>query len=163
MREWFEKLAPREQWMVGAAAVLVLAMLYYLIVWEPLSKASQRLDADLLASQQLVSQMQQTRAEVASLGGSRAAAVQPSNRSLLSVVDSSGKRSGVAKNIKRIQPEGQSKVRLWLEDAPFEPLLAWLKQLESNQGIVLGNGSLDRDDRAGTVQARLTLTRQGGS
>ncbi|MGJ8669433.1 MAG: type II secretion system protein GspM [Oceanococcus sp.] len=157
MREWFSNLAPREQWMVGAAAVVLVLMIYFLMVWEPLSKTSARLDQDIVNARELVIYMQKARKDVAQLGGS--AARKPSNngRSLLAQVDSSGKRSGVANHIKRIQPEGQNQVRLWLEDAPFEALMNWLNQLQQKQGIVLENGSLDRDDKTGTVKARLTL------
>ncbi len=161
MREWFNSLAPREQWMVGAAAVVAGVMLYFLLVWEPLSKSSQRLDADLVDAGDLLVYLQQVRAEVQQLGGSRPVAQASSGRSLLAEVDSSSKRSGLGPHIKRIQPEGQTSVRLWLEDAPFEPLAAWLHQLQSRQGIVLDAGSLDRDAKAGTVKARLTLKRSG--
>lgn len=158
MREWFNQLAPREQWMVGSAAVVVGIMLYFLVVWEPLSKDAKRLNSDLGDARDLVVYMQQVRAEVAQLGG-RSSAPQRSGRSLLAEVDSSGKRSGISQYVKRIQPDGQTRVRLWLEDAPFEPLTAWLYKLQSQQGITLENGSLDRDSKNGTVKARLTLTR----
>ena len=159
MREWFDNLAPREQWMVSAAGIVLAIMLYFLMVWEPLSKSSQRLDNDIADARDLLVYLQKARVEVRQLGGAAAGPARSSGRSLLAEVDSSGKRSGVAKHIKRIQPEGQTRVRLWLEDAPFEALITWLNQLQQQQGIQVENGSLDRDKKQGTVKVRLTLMR----
>lgn len=161
MRQWFDNLAPREQWMVGAAAVILALMLYFLLLWEPLLKQSQRLDKDLSQARDLVAYMHQVEAEAKTLGGQSRGAPRSSGRSLLAEVDSSSKRSGLGPSIKRIQPEDQTRVRLWLEDARFEVLMNWLYQLQSAQGIVLENGSFDRDSNAGTVKARLTLIRSG--
>lgn len=161
MRQWFDNLAPREQWMVGAAAVILTLMLYFLLLWEPLLKQSQRLDDDLSQARELVAYMHQVEVEAKALGGQSRGAPRSSGRSLLAEVDSSSKRSGLGPSIKRIQPEDQTRVRLWLEDARFEVLMNWLYQLQSAQGIVLENGSFDRDNKAGTVKARLTLIRSG--
>lgn len=161
MREWFQELAPREQLMVSIAGVVAAAMLFFLLVWEPLLEESSRLDTDILDARELVLFMQQASAEAKSLGGGARRAPQANRRSLLSEVDSSSKRSGMESSITRIQPEEQTRVRLWIEDARFDTLMAWLHQLQNRQGIVLENGSLDRDDKAGTVKARLTLMRAG--
>lgn len=161
MREWFDNLAPRERWIVSAGAIVFVLMMYFLMIWDPLSQKSVRLHADLDEARELVTFMQSTRQQVAQLGGNSAGASRASGRSLLSDVDSSSKRSGLGDKIKRIQPEGQTSVRLWIEGVSFEQLLTWMNQLQSQMGIVLSDGSLDRDDLAGTVKARLTLVRGG--
>ncbi|ORE86243.1 General secretion pathway M protein [Oceanococcus atlanticus] len=161
MREWFDNLAPRERWIVSAGGVVFALMMYFLLVWDPLSQKAARLHNDLADARDLVSFMQSTRQQVAQLGGQNAGAPQSSGRSLLSDVDSSSKRNGLGDKIKRIQPEGQTSVRVWIEGVPFEQLLRWMDQLQNQLGIVLSDGSLDRDDIAGTVKARLTLVRGG--
>lgn len=161
MREWFDNLAPRERWIVSAGGVVFALMMYFLLVWDPLSQKAARLHNDLADARDLVSFMQSTRQQVAQLGGQNAGAPQSSGRSLLADVDSSSKRNGLGDKIKRIQPEGQTSVRVWIEGVPFEQLLRWMDQLQNQLGIVLSDGSLDRDDIAGTVKARLTLVRGG--
>lgn len=161
MREWFDNLAPRERWIVSAGGVMFALMMYFLLVWDPLSQKAARLHNDLADARDLVSFMQSTRQQVAQLGGQSASAPRSSGRSLLADVDSSSKRNGLGDKIKRIQPEGQTSVRVWIEGVPFEQLLRWMDQLQNQLGIVLSDGSLDRDDIAGTVKARLTLVRGG--
>lgn len=160
MREWFESLEMREQLIVGAGTVVVALMLLWLMVWDPMARRSSQLDQSIAEHRELVAYLRNVTAEARALSAQRPAAGNR-NRSLLSTVDSSSKQAGLGAHIKRIQPEGQTSVRLWIEDAPFEELARWLAQLETRNGITLDNGSLDQDERAGTVKARLTLVRSG--
>jgi general secretion pathway protein M len=159
MREWYESLVPREQLMVGFGAVLAILMFYFLIFWEPLSQTRKALVADVAQQRELAVFMQQAEQEARQYAGSGAAIPADNNRSLLAIVDSSGKQAGMGPFIKRIQPEGETTVRLWIEDAPFEKLTAWLYQLQIQQGVNVDNGSLDRDSKVGVIKARLTVTR----
>lgn len=160
MREWYENLAQRERWIVTGGALVLALMMYFLLVWDPLSQKAARLNGDIENARELVIFMQSTRQQVAKLGGRNAtASTANSGRSLLSDVDSSSKRNGLGDKIKRIQPEGQTSVRLWIEGVSFDQLVNWMNQLQSQMGIVLSDGSLDKDDVAGTVKARLTLIR----
>ncbi len=159
MREWFDNLEQREQLIVGAGAVLAALLFYWLLIWEPMARHAAELRAGMAESRELIAYLQEAEVEARRLGRNRPAAA--SGRSLLSTVDSSSKKAGLSEYIKRIQPEGQDSVRLWIENAPFEPLANWLLQLQSQHGVILDNGSLDRADRAGAVKARLTLKGNG--
>ncbi len=161
MREWFDNLEQREQLIVGAGAVLAALLFYWLLIWEPMARHAAELRAGMAESRELIAYLQEAEVEARRLGRNRPAAASGSGRSLLSTVDSSSKKAGLSEYIKRIQPEGQDSVRLWIENAPFEPLANWLLQLQSQHGVILDNGSLDRADRAGAVKARLTLKGNG--
>ena len=159
MREWYESLELREKWLVGAGAVFLGLMLYFLMIWEPLSQQSTRLEQEVQSSRELARFMQQAEQEVRQYGGQRRQAGGSSNRSLLAVVDTTGKQSGLGEAIKRIQPEGDTTVRLWLEGAAFEELVRWLNTLKQQHGVKLASGNIDRDERTGSVKARLSLER----
>lgn len=159
MREWFNNLEQREQLIVGAGAVVAALLIYWLLIWEPMARHAAELRAGMAESRELIAYLQEAEVEARRLGRNRPAAA--SGRSLLSTVDSSSKKAGLSEYIKRIQPEGQDSVRLWIENAPFEPLANWLLQLQTQHGVILDNGSLDRADRAGAVKARLTLKGNG--
>lgn len=60
-------------------------------------------------------------------------------------------------DIKRFQPEGDTGLRLWLEQAEFDQLMRWLAALEKQQ-LVIEQLDVDRvKDRAGLVDVRLLL------
>lgn len=161
MREWFDNLEQREQLIVGVGAVVAALLFYWLLIWEPMARKAVELQAGIAENRELIAYLQEAEVEARRLGASRPASARASGRSLLSTVDSSSKQAGLGEYIKRIQPEGQDSVRLWIENAPFDPLANWLLQLQRQYGVILDNGSLDRADRAGAVKARLTLKGQG--
>ncbi len=160
MRDWIENLNPRERTIVFAGGLLSIVLVYWLGVLEPATKKAESLQRGLGEQREVQMFLEQAAAEVqqyrrspeASAGGNR-------NRSLLALVDSSSKQSGINAYIKRIQPDGQTSVRLWIEDAPFDKLMQWVHQLESSQGVRTENAVIDRQDREGTVKARLTMER----
>jgi general secretion pathway protein M len=83
------------------------------------------------------------------------------DRSLLARVDEGLREAGLSGVLARIEPEGDRRVRLWLEDAPFDGLIAWLERASVEQGVRLIDASVDRDMAPGLVSVRLTLE-QGG-
>ncbi|MDN5862836.1 MAG: type II secretion system protein M, partial [Salinisphaera sp.] len=82
--------------------------------------------------------------------------------SLLAVVDQTSRDAGLSAALQRIQPQGQDKATVTLDDAGFDKLLRWLRTLEQSYGIVVQALSVTREDKPGTVQARLTLQRSSG-
>lgn len=159
MRDWYEKLEPRERVIVIAGAVVSALLFYFLVIWEPASARSERLRSDTQDIRELAEFLERAAVEAGQYGNVGQTAGGQRNRSLLAVVDGSAKQQGLNEWIKRIQPEGQTEVRLWIEGAPFEQLAMWLHQLDTRESIRVEDGSLDRDRKAGTVKARLTLKR----
>ncbi len=63
--------------------------------------------------------------------------------------------------MKRIEPEGQNSVRVWLEQAAFDDVIQWLQNLKRDYGIHTADIVIERQAAAGRVNARLTL--EGGA
>lgn len=88
--------------------------------------------------------------------------VQPKQRSSsqqspLTFVTQSAKQHQLS--LKRVQPEGSNKLRLWLESAPMNKSLNWLKSL-SQGGLVIDDISIERQGQAGMANIRATLVSQ---
>ena len=79
-----------------------------------------------------------------------------SNRSLLTLVTETAKSSGLS--LKRVQPEGSDRIRLWLEAAPFNQMIIAIDKLQSLHNLKIDELSMDRKD-SGKVDARATLSR----
>lgn len=157
-RAWWSALAERERRVLGAGTLVLGLVLLYLLVWEPLAGARREreralADARALATllESLALEMQQNRGT----GGPTAGAGQ----SLLAVVDQSRRASALTKPPSRLQPEGDTTVRIWLEDVPFDALLRWLNDLQNRYGVRVDNADIERESGPGLVNARLTLTR----
>ncbi len=86
-------------------------------------------------------------------------AKQPANsqQSPLTFVTQSAKQHQLS--LKRVQPEGSNKLRLWLESAPMDKSLNWLKSL-SQGGLVIDDISIEKQGQAGMANIRATLVNQ---
>lgn len=161
MKRWLAQLAPndRRALLFGAAALAVLVA--YLLVWAPLNARLQQLRATVREEQSLAQWMQQAARDVAQLRGA-AVGVAPvaDEQSLLAVVDQSAKNGNLGTAMKRVEPEGQDSVRVWLEQASFDDLVRWLDALQHQHGVRVANVVIERQDTPGTVNARVAL--QGG-
>jgi general secretion pathway protein M len=80
---------------------------------------------------------------------------EATGQSLLSSVSKSARSIGINPN--RLQPEGSDAVSVWFDAVAFSKLMLWLERLESGQGIVVQQITIDRRDLPGQVSARLVL------
>lgn len=162
MKAWFAGLAPRERAMVIAAAVVAALGLGYLALWEPLAGGVVRLEHSVQAQRELKQWMQQSAAEVHRLRGvGGAAGPSPGGepRSLLAIADQTVREANLGPSVRRIQPEGQTLVRVVLEQASFDDMMIWLGTLQRSYGVSVADLAVDRQEQAGRVGARITLKR----
>jgi general secretion pathway protein M len=158
LRQRYLALNLRERLLVGAAGATVIAALLFLLVWEPLHDGVKRLREDVATTQALVAELAEARSLVLS-GRGGIGVIQGQGRSLLSIVDQTGKENGLAATITRMQPEGDTTVRVWLEQADFAALVRWLAALENNYGVAVTEAAIDRESQPGLVRVRLGLVR----
>ena len=154
----WNQLQPRERLVLGLGGVALLLIILYAGLWQPLHQ-QQATAETRLQEQRLLAQDLERAAVLARNSGSRAGAPSSSNQSLITVVDQSLKASQLSKPDLRIQEDGASRVRVWLEDVSFDALAGWTATLQQRHGISISTADLDRTSGAGLVNARLTLER----
>ncbi|MDT8388602.1 MAG: type II secretion system protein GspM [Thiogranum sp.] len=162
MKEWFLGLDARERKLVaGGAAVLVLLLLYVLII-DPLVSGYSELKENVASQKQSLLWMQQASRQVQALRGTAGAngAAGLGGRSLMAVVDQSARTDGLGQAIKRIEPEGSKSVRVWLESVSFDQMVLWLGKLTQTYQIETSIITIEPQG-AGRVNARLTLLESG--
>jgi len=155
---WFYALDQRERLLVIGTAITVVITLFYVVIWEPVHQG--------LGEQQLLhaSQsdnlmwMQEAAAEVRSLkaagGGSRKA---PSNQPVSLVLEQSIATAGLKDNLNKIESSGKKGARVKLDAASFDQMLIWLNTLEQRHGIVVTSATIDRADKPGLINARISF------
>ena len=155
--ERWQRLQPREQWLLGLGGGVVLLTLLYLLIVEPINlhhqQAAQRLETARATAQEL-----ERAAALVGAAGPRSPRGS-GNASLLTIVDRSLKGSKIGKPASRIQPDGDTRVRIWLEDVSFDALIAWLGDLQQHQGVRVGTADIDKTSGQGLVDVRLSLER----
>lgn len=159
--QYWAQLRPRErQLLMGAGGILVL-MLLYLLLWEPLVSGADRLQQQVKDNRELVEWMRQSANEVRALQASRGRQGSIGGQSLLGVIDRTAKGSELGSAVKRIEPDGQERVRVWLERASFDDMVVWLDQIQRQFGLQIESAVIDRDVSEGRVSARVVI--EGGN
>jgi len=159
MKAWFAELQPRERLMVIAGAIALGLLVFYAAVWDPLVSGASSKAAAVDEQQKLLQWMQKSAEEVKRLHPTGSAAAQlPPGQSLLGVIDQTSKSANLGGAVKRVKPEGENKVSVWLEDAGFDDTMQWLENLHRTYGVEVDNIVIDRKTTPGKVDARIELT-----
>jgi general secretion pathway protein M len=160
MRSWWQRLNERERWIVGGGAVLAILLLLYTLIWHPFQTRLKGLRQAIDEQRSELVWMQQAAKEIKRLEstGSAAKALQPGNGpSLLTLVDQTAKSAGLGTSVKRVEPQGDDKLRVQLEQVSFDQMILWLGSLKQEHGVVAVNVIVDRQTESGQVNARLLL------
>ena len=154
LRTWYAGLQERERRFVllGAVGVAVLLLVGGLLLplQSAVSKAVDRRDA---RSADLA--WMQANAPVLRSAGDR---LPPdTSEAPVVLVDRVGHESGIAASFRGTQPSGTTGVRVQLEAAPFDTMVAWLATLEQRYGLAIESITIDRAAKPGAVKASVTF------
>lgn len=155
-RDWLENLAPRERKLVYAAGALLAVALVYLVVVMPLQTMNARRAARIEQKGADLAWMRQVAPQAMAAAASGGAAA--SNESLVVLVDRTGRQAGLGSALRDQSPSGEHGLRLRLEAASFDMLVAWLANLQQRHGVTVEAATIDASGTPGLVNASLTLT-----
>lgn len=159
MKAWWQQLEARQRLVLMVAGLVVVVLLAYVQVFEPLAEARQaerqRIAHQLAlldwleAVEPMVRQLRAEQREPGSLDG----------RSLLGMTDQTARAAGLAGALSRIEPTGDDQVRVWLDGADFVATMSWLQSFSRDYGVEVSQLGMDRAQRPGQVNVRVTLSR----
>jgi general secretion pathway protein M len=153
LRRWYENLAERERRFVlfGGIGVVVLVLAGVILpLNRNITQARQRIatkQVDLAFIQSAIPQL----AAAGPMGGGA------TKESLVVLVDSSARESGLGKSISSSQPTGDGGLRLRLDRAAFDGLVAWLARLSQQHGVRIESAEIEAAGEPGLVNAGLVL------
>ncbi|MBC7185154.1 MAG: type II secretion system protein M [Marinobacter sp.] len=158
----YDQLPRRDQQALMVLSIAVFLGILYFAVWRPVSVYYEQSMAARDNGGELLAWMQANEPAIRRLANSGGAATaagvdKPENgRALMALVTRSAGEAGLS--LQRFEPSGEDAIRVWLENAPFGPVAAWLENLNENHGVVIDQAAMDRASEPGRVSARLTLT-----
>lgn len=158
MKDWFLGLTQRERTMVQVAASVIAIFMVYFLILEPISSNYTKNKKNVASATATLEWMHSAAAEVKQLRGSRSSIKRPQGKQfILSTVDRSVRKAGLASVMKRVQPEGDSGVRVWFENAVFDELIKWLATIESKHGLFVNEINVEQTESTGLVNVRVFL------
>lgn len=153
LMEHYAQLEQRDKIALSGLGIFFSLLFIYFAILGPVNKYH----ADSLAARDrqlsLIQYMRasENQARSASTGSQSAT----SGQSLLTRVSRVAQQIGIKPN--RLQPEGSDAVSVWFDSVAFNDLVKMLKRVQSQQGIVVQQISIDREDQPGMVRARIVL------
>ncbi len=157
MTAWWAQLQPRQQRLLLGAGLILLSLLLYVQVWEPLAAAREAERERVAQSQALLYWLEALTPTVQTLRRDSRRAEDLGGRSLLGLVDETARAAGLAGGLNRIEPVGDGQVRVWLEQVDFVATMNWLQRLSADFPIEVQQLSVDRGARSGQVNVRVSL------
>ena len=159
LREFWSRLQPRERHVLIAGAAALILLGGYTLVWSPYRSEMRSLRTSVAQQRETLAWMRQAAREVKALRGQARHPKTAGDQSVLAVVDTTARSGGLGPALKRVQPDGQNGVRVWLEGAGFDALVRWLATLYREQGVRVTSATVERVQAPGQVNARLVLER----
>lgn len=161
IQNWYHGLQQRERQLVLAASVIVVVTLLYLSIWEPIHKGVTQQSQKYTTQLDILQWMQNAAAEVKSLKASGAAKRRTNSSQPVSLlVEQSASTAGLKPYLTKLESTSDKGARVTMDAASFDQLLLWLNTLQTQYGITVSSANLDREDKPGTVNVRMTLGRE---
>lgn len=153
LRSRFDGLEKREQTaLIGLAAFLSLVV-FYMGVWTPANSFVADSEREFARRLDLLQYIRSTESEA--LASRSSPGRKTSGGNLLTSVTRVAQSTGVSPS--RMQPEGGDAVSVWFDSVSFNRLMLLLERLETSQGIVVRQISVDGKDEPGLISARVVL------
>lgn len=158
--QWYSGLQTQERNMVLITSIVVAITLFYIAVWEPLHTGAREAEQQYQVNMKNLQWMQQAATEVRTLKATgnrvrKAAANQP----VTLMVEQSANTSAIKPNLSKLESSGKDSARVVLDGASFDQMLVWLNTLEQNYGLPVASANIERADKPGTINARLSFNR----
>ena len=151
---WFQAQSPRDQ-RVAAGAAVILVIILILGIFIPLDRSVSRAHARVQSKQADLAWMRSVAPQLAAAGP--AITAPASDRSLIVVIDTSARESGLGSALNSSEPSGPGALRVRLDKAPFDTLVQWLARLSQQNGIHVESASIDAAGPPGLANAGIVL------
>lgn len=158
----YDQLPARDRQALSVLGVALILVLIYVLIWQPVTSFHDRAVSSRENAAELLAWMlanESTIKRLATANGATASATasdKPEDgRALMALVTRTAAEAGLS--LQRFEPSGEDAIRVWLENAAYADVAAWLERLYSNHSVVIDQAALDRGNGPGKISVRLTL------
>ncbi|MFV1993630.1 MAG: type II secretion system protein GspM [Acidiferrobacterales bacterium] len=155
-REYWDKLQQREKIMVSSMVTIIILFLFYVTFWLPLSKDIRKLRISVPKAESKLAIMHVQAAKIKSLKSRNP--LKAGSGGLLTQLEQTATNRGLRQFITKMEPDGDSGVRITIEGVSFNNLLSLLSDLHKKSGLRVENANINpAEESPGIVNARLVL------
>lgn len=157
LQKKFDAMSSREQLMVQSMGIVAVIVALYFLLWQPAVGYMKASEETLAERKELLELIHKNRAVLQSSASAQSTG-QPAldSQQLVSTVTNLAKQNQL--ELKRFEPSGDNKVKVWVDEVSFNNMMAWLTQLQKTLNIRVEQVTIEKNDQDGLVSARLTLS-----
>ena len=152
---WWKNLNQREKLLISLGIPLLLVVMFYLYMWQPLSKELSQLRLKVPENNATLAWMNHQLASFEKPTDPAQSSGQ--NQPLLTVIERVAINTKVKDAIQRVQPGNDGSVEIWFQEAVADQLFLWIDQLSGSQVAVV-SATITRAT-PGLVSARVKVNR----
>ena len=153
----YQARTPREQLVLKL--LLVVTLLAWALVWQPMANWRQAAIADYQREARLLAWIQANESPLRRQMGASGRPAAATGGDWSSTV--SRTLGGAGLTMKGMTPEGADAVRIVLENQPFSTVAGWLASVNQTLGASIANVEITPGTESGLVNVRATLRRGG--
>lgn len=153
--EFWQGRSPRERWLLASLLAVLLGVIWFVAAVGPLLDRADSYQQRADAEQALLEQVNRLGSRMEKLPAPRPRA----DTSLLLLANQSLRDAGLDGYLEEGSADGEKRVRLRLNDAPFPLVSAWLAGLAVREGIHTINADIQGTASPGLTQLSLVLER----
>jgi general secretion pathway protein M len=131
--EYWQARNPRERAILGIGGALVVVLLLYLAVWDPIQSDRQRLVRELPKMRAQADQFRRDAEEAEALRAR--ARSRNATQALPAAVEASAKQAQLGGGIKSVQAMGNDRAQISGATVPFDGLVRWMAAVAQSEGI----------------------------
>ena len=154
LNAWYGNLQPREQRMVLFGGIAVAFLVLVMGILLPLHSAVANARERNATKREDLAWMQVNAPEIRAAGSALPA---DTGEAPVVLVDRLGREAGLSSALRGTQPNGAG-VRVQLEGAPFDTMIAWLANLDEQHGLAVESITVDRTPTPGLVNASISFS-----
>lgn len=156
-KRWLASLSERERRMVIWGGVAAAVFLFFVILVLPLYTTASRAAVRVAQKKDDLVWMRSVAGELQAAGP----VTESTGESLLVLIDQSARQSGLGSSLSGSQPSGTGGIRVRLDAAPFDAVVAWIALLQQQHAVMVESATIDRASVPGAVNASLIFRKVG--
>ena len=149
MKEKWQSLNQREQYLVIVMGVFIGIFMLYQLIWQAVNDSISDKQLKVERYQALLLWVNEKKAEYNTYA--KQSSNDSSDASLSSIVNRSANKNKIS--ISRIQPQGDE-ISVTIDEVPFNNVMEWLKQMAVADGVIIKAIDIAQDDTQGVVKIR---------
>jgi general secretion pathway protein M len=153
LKSLLEGRSERDQHILIGGTVIVLMLLLWLLIWQPLLTASSSAESKLEQRRKAYVWMQEAASQINSARGSGA---QRGNSGVSPQQQITGAASALGININRIEPQSTGRYSVWVASTEYNSAVRFIESLTVN-GMQLHSVNMSLLDLPGMVSLRVSV------